>query len=165
MIRVSEAKNENIEEISNFLLKSWEEVGQGALGWTGATEEKIKHISSKEFLSNLLDNRENRFFIAWIGDEVVGFSLNKKINHFDVELSGIIIRESETGKGIGSMLIESSIKAAKEDGYEVMIVKTEVYNQRAIGFYEKHGFILSEKGVEKVDETPIDVAILKKSLI
>ena len=164
MIRVSEARNEDIEEISCFLLKSWREVGQGALGWTGATEEKIKHISSTDFLSNLIEDRDNRFFIAWIGDEVVGFSLNKKINDFDVELSGIVVRESVTGKGIGSMLIESSIEAAKEDGYESMVVKTEAYNQRSIGFYEKHGFVLAEKGVEKVDETPIDVAILNKSL-
>ena len=136
---VREAEQEDVESLIEFLRKAWKEAGLGALGWTGATEETMRHIASHGFLSNLLKRDDTRVFIALNEGQVVGFASNRRTGEL-VELSGIVVLESMTGVGIGGRLLEHSIEAAKDDRYTKMIVKTESFNERAINFYLRNGF-------------------------
>ena len=51
-----------------------------------------------------------------------------------MELAGIIVLESRTGRGSGSALLEKAKALAKGAGYGHIIVKTERFNDRALAF-------------------------------
>jgi ribosomal protein S18 acetylase RimI-like enzyme len=88
----------------------------------------------------------------------------RKVEEREAELSGIIVLESSTGKGIGTRLVRKTVEAARRRGFTSMLVKTEVINDRAIGFYRKAGFVESEKTVEKVGRTKVALRIMVKKL-
>jgi hypothetical protein len=102
---VREAQQKDVECLIEFLNAAWREVGPGAHGWTGATEETMQQVASHGFLSNLLNRGDTRVFIALNDGRVVGFSSNRRVSDELVELSGIIVLESMTGSGVGSSLL------------------------------------------------------------
>ncbi len=160
MMIFKEAEQEDVESLIEFLLKAWKEAGPGALGWTGATEENVRHIASRGFLSNLLERDDTRVFIALNDGQVVGFSSNSRIDDELVELSGIVVLESMTGVGIGGRLLEHSIEAAKDDRYTKMIVKTESFNERAVNFYMRNGFRREATIEEEVEGSNVELVKL-----
>jgi ribosomal protein S18 acetylase RimI-like enzyme len=164
MMKVREAGQEDVERLIEFLHKAWKEAGPGALGWTGATEETIRHIASYGFLSNLLEREDTRVFIAHDDGRVVGFASNRMAGDGLVELSGIVVLESLTGVGIGGRLLEHSIEAAKEDGCTEMVVKTESFNERAVNFYLRKGFRSEATVEEEVEGSKVELVELVLTL-
>jgi len=160
MMTVREAEQEDVESLIEFLLKAWKEAGPGALGWTGATEETMRHTASHGFLSNLLDRDDTRVFIALNEGQVVGFSSNRRLGDDLVELSGIVVLESMTGIGIGGRLLEHSIEAAKSDRYKALMVKTESFNERAVNFYLRNGFRREATIEEEVEGSNVELVKL-----
>ena len=158
-MRVREAEQEDVDSLIEFLRKAWKEAGPGALGWTGATEETMRHIASHGFLSNLLERDDTLVFIALNEGQVVGFASNRAGDEL-VELSGIVVLESMTGVGIGGRLLEHSIEAAKDDRYTKMIVKTESFNERAINFYLRNGFRHEATVEEEVEGSNVELVKL-----
>jgi len=140
MMKVREAEQKDVESLIEFLLKAWKEAGPGALGWTGATEETMRHIASHEFLSNLLERHDARVFIALNEGQVVGFSSNRRTGDELVELSGIVVLESMTGVGIGGRLLEHSIEAAKDDRFTTMSALSHLTYQKYCCFEQTSSF-------------------------
>ena len=163
-LRVREAQREDIEGIKGFILKAWNEAGPEALGWSGASEDTISQITTFNLLKELIDNDGVRVFISLDGDEVVGFSTNRRIDDDLVELSGIVVLESRTGVGVGSSLLELSVGMAREDGFSSMVVKTESFNDRAIGFYLSKGFKQGEIVEEDVEGNRVKLMTLSHFL-
>ena len=95
---------------------------------------------------------------------MVGFSSNKRVNVNLVELSGIVVLESLTGEGIGSRLLDAALMVAASDGYEKMVVRTEVWNERAIRFYELNGFVSVGKETMDVNDAKVRVLVLERVL-
>lgn len=56
------------------------------------------------------------------------------------ELVAIYVREASWRRGVGSKLIQAAISRAAERGFEEMFLWTFEANNRAIAFYESHGF-------------------------
>jgi ribosomal protein S18 acetylase RimI-like enzyme len=164
MMMVREAEQEDIGSLIEFMHKAWREAGPGALGWTGATDETMRHIASRGFLSNLLGRDDTHVFIALNEGEVVGFSSNRRIGYELVELSGIVVLESMTGVGIGGRLLERSIDAARDDRYTKMTVKTESFNERAINFYLRNGFRREATVEEEVEGSKVELVELVLTL-
>ena len=163
-IVVREARLEDAERLSVFLREAWREAGPGAPGWTGATEETVQHVASRGFLSDLLDGGDTRVFIALSEGRVVGFSSNRRVSDELVELSGIVVLESMTGLGVGGRLLSRSLEAARGDGYESMMVKTETFNERAVSFYLRKGFTRDATGEENVGGSKVELVRLVRQL-
>jgi len=144
-ISIKEATRDNIEALKHFLLQAWREAGPDALGWTGATDEQIFELTGDVFLSSLIKRSNVTIFLALTNSKVVGFASNTKVNQKLVELSGIIVLENMRGQGIGTLLPQSAIRSARKHGYNVMTVKTELTNDRAIRFYNINHFKLNSK--------------------
>jgi ribosomal protein S18 acetylase RimI-like enzyme len=157
---VREAKQKDVERLIGFLREAWREAGPGAHGWTGATEETVQHLASHAFLSDLLNRDDTRVFIALRNEQVIGFSSNRRVSDEIVELSGIIVLESMTGAGVGSSLLNHSLEAARCDGYDVIVVKTESFNERAIRFYLRHGFTREATIEEEVEGSKLELVKL-----
>jgi ribosomal protein S18 acetylase RimI-like enzyme len=100
--------------------------------WT--TEKTIKK------LNNTIKGKNKRFIVKKNGELIGHIKLfNKKSPHNHIiELTSLIIKKEERGKGIAKQLIEYSIKKNKNNKMFVLAVDTK--NKKAIELYKKMGF-------------------------
>ncbi len=92
-------------------------------------------------------NMENIFLLAYSGDVVAGYAKlreaiqpKKLQNVKTLEIARIYAMTSMIGKGVGHLLMQTSISVAKEKGKEIIWLGVWEKNIRAIDFYKKWGF-------------------------
>ncbi len=161
---VRPARPNDARKLSAFMLRAWKEAGPGALGFTGATDEAVREIASEAFLTRRLTSPNTLIVVAEEGNEIMGFSSIRMLDARTAELSGIVVLESATGRGIGTRLLRKSLDGARRRRFHSVIVKTEAANDRAIRFYKKTGFFESSKVLEKVGRTRVSLQLLTKRL-
>jgi len=95
----------------------------------------------EEMLSDALKEQPDGVFVAEINGEVVGFAIVMYRNWFDIAyLDYIQVKTKWLNKGIGHKLIEKCMDWAREKGARIVYTETGKDNERAIKFYQKHGF-------------------------
>jgi ribosomal protein S18 acetylase RimI-like enzyme len=161
---VRPARPNDAPKLSAFIIQAWKEAGPGALGFTGATDEAIREIASEGFLMSRLASPNTQMVVAEEANAIVGFASIRKLEARKAELSGIVVLEGATGRGIGSRLLRKALDGAKRRGFGSVLVKTEAINDRAIRFYRKAGFVESTKLVEKVGRVKVALQLLTKKL-
>jgi ribosomal protein S18 acetylase RimI-like enzyme len=102
---------------------------------------------SRESLINEVVNNDGIFFIAFEGEEALGYvrlrdgEYHNEFNSLpSIEIVRIYAVQSAIGKGVGSALIKKSIETANELNRKIIWLGVWEHNQRAIGFYTKWGF-------------------------
>lgn len=85
-------------------------------------------------------------FVAEIDGEVVGnlgLSVEQRARRRHVASIGIVVSEAHFGRGVGSALLAAAIDLA-ENWLGVTRLELTVFvdNERAIGLYKKHGFVV-----------------------
>ena len=163
-LRVRPARVNDAAPLGAFFMESWKEVGPGALGFTGATEEAIKEIASKDFLVKRLSSPNTRIVVAEKSGRILGFASIRRSGQGVGELSGIVVLKGETSRGLGTKLVRKAFDASTKLGLGRLVVKTEAFNVRAIGFYEKNGFTRKAKATEKIGRTKVPIQVLEKRL-
>jgi len=158
------ARPNDVSKLSAFFIEAWKEAGPGALGFTGATDEAIREIASEEFLKKRLATPTIQMMVAEEGRRIIGFSSVRRVEAGEAELSGIVVLESATGRGVGSRLLRKALDAARKRGFNSVRVKTEVTNERAINFYRKAGFTETGKAVERVGGARVALRFMVKRL-
>ena len=74
------------------------------------------------------------------GNEILGFLIFSSIKP-EAHLLNIAVILSEQSKGIGSLLIKSMISQCMVMGIDHIFLEVRVSNEKAIDFYQKHGFV------------------------
>ena len=164
MLVVRAARKGDAVPLGVFFLQSWKEAGPDALGFTGANQEAIKEIASKEFLTSRLSSPNTKIVIAERQGEILGFASVRGMGRGEAELSGVVVLEGESGHGIATRLVRKACDAAVRVGSTTLKVKTEVFNTRAIEFYKKNGFVEVKKTTEKVGRRRIPLMVLQREL-
>jgi ribosomal protein S18 acetylase RimI-like enzyme len=162
--RVEEAAEADIPAIAQFLWNAWAEAGPDAPGWVGADQDVVAQIAAPEALRARIRGPERRMFLAWEGDEVVGFAATRMVDDRTVELAGIVVRQTMVGRGIGTPLVEAAVASAGAHGFARIVTKTETHNDRALSFYEGRGFVPTGTSTEDVEGIPVDVVELERPL-
>jgi GNAT superfamily N-acetyltransferase len=90
-----------------------------------------------------------RIFLARLGGEVVGmvsllFTISTVEGAAVCWLEDMIVRPDQRGKGLGARLLQHAVAYAKTHGFARITLLTDRINDRAIRFYEQHGFRRSE---------------------
>ena len=160
-----QATSSDIPSLHEFILEAWREAGPSAWGWTGATEASVQELASVGYLGQLISNPSLKMFLAMDGDRVVGFAANRRVDETTVELAGIIVLARFTGMGIGTALMDAVTKAASTDGFKEITVKTETFNERAIGFYGANGFKRIGRSSEELEGKRVDLAVLRRKIV
>jgi ribosomal protein S18 acetylase RimI-like enzyme len=95
----------------------------------------------------------NYFFLAFFDNEIAGYvklrdsKVPKSLgSEKALEIARLYAMTNMIGKGVGKVLMQSSIDMARQKGKEVVWLGVWEKNQRAIDFYTQWGF-------EKFDET------------
>ena len=164
-IVVRPARKNDAVALGGFFVRAWKESGPGALGFTGATDDAIRAISSVEFLTQRLSSPNVRIVIAEMDGEIIGFASTRAVGKREGELSGIVVLEDASGMGVGSKLVRKACEAGVKMGVSRLSVRTEAFNQRAIGFYKENGFTESGKVTEKVGRTKVPLMVLERNLL
>ncbi|MEM0117316.1 MAG: ribosomal protein S18-alanine N-acetyltransferase [Conexivisphaerales archaeon] len=110
---------------------------------------------SDEFYYELLESFPEGFIVAQLGEKVVGYIMNRVEFGFSNMKSLSILRKGHVvsvavlpehrGKGLGRVLVEEGLRAAKEKGCREMYLEVRVTNSIAIRLYESLGFSIKQK--------------------
>lgn len=109
-------------------------------------DEVIDAWASKEPEDSPLDEKKVRFVAETDEGEVIGFSdYNKETN----ELSGLYVKPSFAGRGLGEKLLQKAEEDAKENGLDHLWCKSTA---TAKEFYRKHGYNTTEETTHELEE-------------
>ena len=161
---VREARQGDGESIGSFLHAIWDEAGPDAPGFAGATSELIDELARPDAVHSRLGGPTRRMMIAIRDDEVIGFAATRSVSADEIELAGIVVRRVWAGRGIGRELVREALDVSRRHGAVSMIVRTEVDNVAAIGFYESLGFRRTREDVEMVDDVSVAVVELSRRI-
>ncbi len=149
--KIEEPKIGDVVALAQMHIKSWKETY--ITPESGLTEEMVDELLGhfltntdfrKNTISESLENPERVLYRVVRNNkgEIVGFMHCSKSKEFN-ELEGIYLLDEIKGSGIGGKLMEeflSWIDKNKPTRLEVFS-----FNDRAIGFYTKYGFIKTDK--------------------
>jgi len=168
----------NTEDISFSIRQAREE---DLTGLVGAIREAIgsgEHVQA-ESVADIVDTEgvllrhneiESRiFFVATVGDEVVGWVHLKhrdleKLSHTAALTLGVLEQYQE--RGIGSHLLERGLEWANAQGFEKIYNSIPSSNERAIEFFDSRDFEVEavRKNHYKLDGEHIDEIMMAKRL-
>jgi ribosomal protein S18 acetylase RimI-like enzyme len=145
MIDITEPIPEDAEEIQQVFYKTWLQTYPNKE--LGITEADIHEIFREKFTKESLDLRKQQiieknpnriFLVAKNGERVVGLVSGHRKEKFN-QIQAIYILPEFQRKGIGHKLLQKCLDFfnASQD----IIVHVATYNQKAISFYEKYGFV------------------------
>lgn len=90
-------------------------------------------------LKENLENPSSIYLCCKSDSEIVGFA-GISIILDTAELNNIVIKKSQRGKGLSSLLLEELIKIAKSRGCKRINLEVAKSNEIAINLYKKFGF-------------------------
>ncbi|WP_141217604.1 MULTISPECIES: GNAT family N-acetyltransferase [unclassified Siphonobacter] len=98
--------------------------------------------------AELADTKHNTFWLAFQGEELVGYcKLNRKSEkprnlkgYKAVELQRIYVYDQYKGQGIGKQLLDACLEQARQEKYQAVFLGVWEKNESAIHFYEHMGF-------------------------
>lgn len=85
------------------------------------------------------------FIVAEYGHKIIGFIIGVKINDILSKILMLSISEQFQNKKIGSDLLKNFIRKISEEGIKFVELEVKIDNNKAINFYKKHGFKISNE--------------------
>ena len=132
------------------------------------SEENMRTYLDENFstakVSGELSNPDSAFYFAVLDDEVIGYL---KVNYGQaqtelrdakaLEIERIYVLKQYHGLKVGQELYETAVQIAKVADARYIWLGVWEENKRAIGFYEKNGFVVFDKHLFKLgDEIQTD---------
>ncbi len=144
-IIIADAKPEDVEGATKVFRAAWLDTYPNEE--FGVTREDIEYFYRDSLTPDTLEKRREqvrklsaneKYFVAKDGDMIVGVC--RLIKHADKnELKSVYILSEYRGQGIGSMFWNEALKFF--DPKKDISVIVAVYNDKAVSFYKKLGFV------------------------
>ncbi len=83
------------------------------------------------------------FLVAYLGAELVGTGAFVPLDPITAEIKRMSVAAHYQRQGIGRLLLDHLIRAARKRGYRQIVLETTATWQQAITFYQKAGFHLT----------------------
>ena len=109
--------------------------------------ESIKNILNSDFddfwnyniLKEELNNKNSRYLVAKLNNEVIGFA-GIKIIIDEADIMNIVVKKNFRNNGIGSLLLENLINLSKSLNISSLSLEVNEKNISAISLYKKFNF-------------------------
>jgi len=117
--------------------------------WYDGGKWYINKCFKVEALDAELKEANAEFYVALYDNAPVGFlklNIDAPVDGEDkdaLELERIYLNKEATGKGIGSRLVQLTIKIARENNKELVWLKAMDTSEASIAFYKKMGFTIT----------------------
>ena len=108
----------------------------------GIPEEYVRQAFSIEALTAAVKDKKQLFLVAVEGRKLIGFAQTIRDDKGEAELDRIFLIPEQTGKGIGTRLLNESLNVLRIEGISRLMVKAGKDETLARRFYEKNGFKL-----------------------
>lgn len=135
-------------------------------------ERYLDQNFSQEQVTRELENPECEFFFAEFSGKVVGyFKLNQgkaqteSVLGHAIEIERIYVIKEYQGKNLGRKLLDHIKALAKKRHIKTIWLGVWENNPKAIGFYEKNGFVTFDKHVFKLGDEDQTDFLMKFELI
>lgn len=110
----------------------------GQLGYRATPEEISQRLAAEE------EDSRHALFVAESGGAVIawmGLAEERSFLHETrVEIHGLVVDEAHRGAAIGARMVERAEQWARERGWRLMLVRSNVIRDRAHSFYERLGY-------------------------
>ncbi|KAA0990890.1 GNAT family N-acetyltransferase [Dyadobacter aurulentus] len=127
---------------------------------------------SEAKMSAELNNAESQFFMAWLGENPVGYmKLNtghaqtELKDSASIEIERIYVKSAFHGKKVGQLLYDKVLQTAQQEQKAYIWLGVWEENLKAIRFYEKNGFVAFDKHIFKFGEDEQTDIMMKKILL
>ena len=112
-------------------------------------EQPSDLVGAEAFLKERIENKESIIYLAYIGDQAVGFTqLYPSFTSVGMRrvwiLNDLFVDSDVRKMGVGEALIEKAKTLGKETGAKRVVLETAVDNVIAQGLYDKTGFKRAE---------------------
>lgn len=137
------------------------------------TEADLKKYLDENFtqerVASELSNVHSLFFIAWEGEDAVGYlKVNAGTAQTELqdaaalEIERIYMLKSHHSQKAGQILFEKALEVARQQHKSYIWLGVWEENVRAIRFYEKNGFVAFDKHVFKMgNDAQVDIMMRK----
>ena len=139
-IKITNARPEDAEELLNYMKQVF---GETEFLLREPEEFEMTVEEEKEFLKNMNQSENNIFIIARFGGRIVGnlgFTGSELNRYCHQGEFGMSVLKEYWGHGIGSLLMETLIKWARENSITRISLRVDENNHRGRKLYEKFGF-------------------------
>ena len=106
---------------------------------SNSLEKDFDDFWNYNILKKEIENPGTFYIVCKQGSEVIGFA-GISIILDTAELNNIVVKKSNRGHGISSILLEELIKIAKKKGCKKINLEVAATNTIAISLYKKFGF-------------------------
>ncbi|MDQ1162137.1 ribosomal protein S18 acetylase RimI-like enzyme [Chryseobacterium sp. SORGH_AS 447] len=168
----------HIREASADDLKTIQALGKQTFYETFAphnSEEQIQQYLKESFaedkLTKELNNPHSQFFIAWEGENPVGYlKLNsgkaqtELQDDASLEIERIYVKSSYQGKKVGQLLYTKAWETAVEQKKKYLWLGVWEQNLRAVAFYKKNGFEEFDKHIFRMGSEEQTDLMMRKIL-
>ncbi len=118
----------------------------------------------EEMMFDALEEQPDGVFVAEVNGRVVGFTILMHKDWFNIAyLDYIQVSTDWIAKGVGHRLIERGIAWTEKKGARLIYTETGRDNERAVKFYQRHGFKITGEIPDYYQEG-LDALILVRKL-
>ena len=139
---IRNVKKEDLRAVAEIVVNGWKTAYRGIID-----DDYLDNLSIEEkYQKRLKDYTKNRFIVAELNNQIVGFCRYTDGNNYkdeypdiDCEICALYVKPELKRNGIGRELVNYVIKEFKEEGYLKMILWCLKENYPSRAFYEKMG--------------------------
>lgn len=165
VFEIKRAVLEDAKCLANIIVESWRSTYINLI----PKDEIIKFLDKErrqQQFEKFIKNKEIILIVLYKGVPV-GLVFANKDNDEQIEDCGsiysIYILEEYWGKGLGTGLMDEAVKILKDEGCKRVSLWVYEENNRAIGFYEKCGFIFyGTKKYSHFSSKPVELRYIKE---
>ncbi len=161
MTHIREMTAEDAEDVSRLYASSWATTYGPLLGDT-----ELRKQIGKRFTPSLqqaeAEDPDIITLVATENGEIVGASLSKMDSRNQAWLDRLHLQPGYFGTGLATDLLHATI--AKHTGLQTIALKVLKGNERAIGFYEKHGFSITDEIANDATVGGVDSVVMTRTI-
>lgn len=135
-------------------------VQEGPEGWRAALERRpFGQTEERESKDKLLEDwlEEPQLYGAVEDGQTMGYlELSHERWNNRMRISNILVADGARRRGIGSLLMETAVSAARQAGARALVLETQSCNDPAIQFYRKNGFSLTGFDLTAYSQTDVE---------
>lgn len=162
MINIIEAKETEVCEIRQLLLKVWRDTFSGILEDHLVSEIPLEAYEYK-LLESQIQNADIKFLVARNDDGMIVGVINAKHEKQTLYIHRLYVDRSFQRQGIGVRLIEEMTH--RFPNARKIILEVIDKNVNGIEFYLKNGFSIVGKNNNIINDNILDVLVLEKEIM